>query len=701
LNNRPAAWSHTKRSLYLSLLLPSLTFQFLNTHAAAQTAVTQQSSFVNTLMPLPAELRIGGDSVIVTPQLTITLNGASAPLLQDAALRMLSRLEAQTGIQIDRDLHPHKAAVIDVSVQDASIDRPTLGVDESYMLDIGNGDIRLHAKTVFGALHGFETLLQLVQGQGSAWIIPPVHIKDAPRFPWRGLLLDPGRHFLPVNEVLRTLDAMAAVKMNVLHWHLTEDQGFRIESLRFPRLQELGSGGEYYTQQQVRLIVRYASARGIRIVPEFDVPGHSTTWLIGYPELASRPGPFRIEYENGIHDAALDPTRESTYRFLDTFFSEMSELFPDEYIHIGGDESNGKDWKANPEIVRFMQQHGMKDTGQLQAYFNSRVQIILKRHHKQMVGWDEILQPNLSQDVVVQNWHGTEFLINGARQGHRGLLSKPYYLDHMYSAAEMYSADPLPAGAGLSSSETALILGGEACMWGEQVTALTVDSRIWPRAAAVAERFWSPAAIRDPDDMYRRLAAISLRLDALGVTHISTPQKGLRQLAGSETGAQELSVLASVLQPVDFHERYAEQHTSALTPIGRLVDFTRPDPPSKHQFQILVDAYLRETEPAARQSYAQQLEETFHRWIATTPALDSLAQTHPLIAEISVRRQQLPQLGLLGLQVMGHLEAKSTPTAAWTATQENLLKQAAEHTELVDFVVLPPIEKLLKAASPK
>ena len=659
----------------------------------------QQTKFENTLMPQPAEVRVSGGSVAISPGLTTSLNGANSPVLRDAVLRMLGRLETETGVALDKNLQTAGGAGIDVKVQDTTAERPAFGVDESYSLDVQDGKVALQSKTIFGAMHGFETLLQLVQTQDSKFVIPAVHIVDAPRFPWRGLMLDSGRHFLPIEQILRTLDGMAAVKMNVLHWHLTENQGFRIESLRFPKLQELGSDGLYYTQQQVREIVRYATARGIRVVPEFDMPGHSTTWLIGYPELASRPGPYHIERQNGVFDAVLDPTRESTYRFLDGFLGEMAELFPDEYMHIGGDESTGKDWKENPAIVAFMQQHGLKDTDALQTYFNGRVYTLLKKHHKQMVGWDEILHPDLSPEVVVQNWHGIKYLIDGVRQGHRGLLSQPWYLDHMRTAAEMYAADPVPAGTELSAAESKLVLGGEACMWAEHITGATADSRIWPRSAAIAERMWSPGTTRDADDMYRRLAVMSLRLDALGLTHISGPERGLRQLAGSEAGAWKLGVLASVLQPVDFSERYKQQHTSALTPMGRLVDFVRPDPPAQHDFRMLVESYLHDTASAAHESYRRQLEETFRSWINTAPTLDALAATRPLIAEVKVRREELPRLGLLGLEAMGYVEAHSTPSTEWIDAQTALLKKAGEHVELTDFVVLGPLSELVSGHS--
>jgi len=663
-------------------------------------AVFAQTPFQNTLMPQPAVLGSRTGDLIITSQLRVSLNDSHDALLLNATQRMISRLQQQTSLQLDQALIDTRTATIQIEVADHTVQYPSNGIDEGYTLDIRDGSATLHARTDFGAMHGMETILQLVQSEGSAYILPAIYITDSPRFPWRGLLLDPGRHFLPVANILRTLDAMAAVKMNVLHLHLTENQGFRIESKRFPKLQELGSDGQYYTQEDVRQIVRYATGRGIRVVPEFDMPGHTTTWLIGYPELASKPGPYHVEHTNGIKDAAMDPTQESTYHFLDSFIEEMTSLFPDGYMHIGGDETNGKDWRSNPAIVQFMQQHNMQSTSDLQGYFNSRVEKLLTKHHRRMVGWDEILRPDLSPDVVVQNWHGIEFLIDGARQGHQGFLSKPFYLDHHYSAEEMYTADPIPAGDKLTPAQEKLILGGEACMWGEQVDFNTVDSRIWPRAAAVAERLWSPQSVRNPEDMYRRLAVMSLRLDGIGIEHISYPERGLRQLTLGDPSA--LKVFASVVQPVDFHERYREQQTSPLTPMANVVDFTVSDPLSRERFAERVRAYLQSVhEPNGVEHSTDRalLDEMFHSWLAAASHLSTQSLTNPRLSLITERRNQWMQLALLGLQAMALIESHQCPQDSWVASQQELIKSSAQPQELVDFVILGPLDDLLRAAS--
>jgi hexosaminidase len=657
-----------------------------------------QATFVNTLMPEPQTISMAaGSGVQITPQLSIAFDAISSNALRAAALRMAMRLQDETGVRFTAMLGAKGEAVITFKVENVTDTRPAFDVDESYSIDIQNGTAQIAAPTLFGAYHAMETLLQLVQVNDSGFVIPPVHIVDAPRFPWRGLLLDSGRHFIPVPAVFRTIDGMAAVKMNVLHLHLSENQGFRMESKRFPKLQEQGSDGLFYTQEQMRGIVAYAAARGIRVVPEFDIPGHSTSWFVGYPDLASVAGPYHVEHDFHVYDAAMDPTRETTYAFLDEFLAEMTQTFPDEYVHIGGDESNGKQWQANPEIQRYMKTHGIEDTKALQAYFNKRVQAILEEHGRKMIGWDEILHPDLSPDVVVQDWHGTEFLTDIARQGHRGLLSEPYYLDHTYSAGKMYSADPIPDDSNLSPAESKLILGGEACMWGEMVNAETMDSRIWPRAAAVAERFWSPQHLRDVNDMYRRLRVESLRLDALGLQHLSGPGRLERQMTG-DVSSRSLDTFVATLEPADFSVRWDHQRPTQNSPMTAMVDAVVPDPPLQHDFSQLVDVYLHSADRELHASSRQHLTEIFQEWIVAGRQLGILAEWHPQLQPSISRYRQLGELGQLGENAISAYEGKKPMDEDRSADASAAFTRVrALDGSLTVFVILEPLQQLLNA----
>ena len=653
------------------------------------------TTFINTLMPQPASLTEEAGDMPIRTTFIYALHGNNGNRLRQGAVRFIHHLEMYTGVQMALTPTANAAsATLTIDVRSAASDAfPTPDEDESYTLDAGPQHITLSANTDIGALRGLQTLLQLAQPAGSGFVFPAVHIQDAPRFPWRGLMLDCGRHFMPLNVIYRTLDGMAAVKLNVFHWHLTEDQGFRIESRVFPRLQEMGSNGLYYTQQQVRDVITYASARGIRVVPEFDMPGHSTSWMVGYPNLGSAPGPYSVQTSFGIFDSAFDPTRNSTYQFLDAFLGEMARLFPDPYMHIGGDESNGKEWRANPHIHAFMKAHGYTTTAQLQTYFSTRVQKILGRYHKRTVGWDEILNPALPKNAVIEVWHRDQFLIEGAKEGHRELYAHPYYLDHMYTAAQVFLADPVPDEANLTPAQAKLILGGEACMWSEQISPDSVDSRIWPRAAAVAERLWSPASDRDTNDMYRRLDVESLRLDADGLDHIAAPNRGLRQLARTADD-EPLMLFASTLQPVDTSIRYKQEHPTQLTSFDLLVDAVRPDPPLRQEMNQLVDRALHGDAAAA-----SQLRSTFKAWIAAAPAVARYAMYSPRLQQASDRIGQWPKLGTAGLESLDYLAQNTPPPADWLAAQKQLLNQAAQHEELVDFAVLPAIQHLIDAAS--
>src|SRR5688572_19062028 len=458
-------------------------------------------------------------------------------------------------------------------------------------------------------------------------------------------MIDIARHYQPPEVLKRNLDAMAAVKLNVFHWHLTEDQGFRVESKKFPKLHLMGSDGQYYTQDQVREIIAYAAERGIRVIPEFDIPGHATSWLVGHPELGSAPGPYKIERGAGIFEPALDPTREQTYKFLDGFLGEMAALFPDAYMHIGGDENEGKQWDRNPQIQAFMKEKGIKDNHALQAYFNVRVLKILQKHKKKMIGWDEILQPELPRDVVIHSWRGTAALAEAAKRGYDGILSNGYYIDLIFPASQHYKADPLPADSTLTPEEAKHVLGGEATMWAEWVSPETIDSRIWPRTAAIAERLWSPRSIVDVADMYRRLAVISLQLEELGLTHKRNQDMLLRRLVRSED-IGPLQTLASIIEPVKEYRRYQMRPQTMLSPLTGLVDAATPDSEAARRFNMMVDGLL--SDAPRYQLYRQEIETVLADWHASSVALNPIIDRSPALEEARPLARSLGELGIMG-----------------------------------------------------
>jgi hexosaminidase len=573
-----------------------------------------------------------------------------------------------------------------------------LGENESYSLEVSPAGVKLDAATPLGIMRGLETFLQLVQTTSDGFAVPAIAIQDQPRFPWRGLMIDVGRHFIPLDVLKRNLDAMAAVKLNVFHWHLSENQGFRIESKKFPKLQEMGSDGLYYTQDEVRDLIAYAHDRGIRVVPEFDMPGHSTAWFVGYPELASGPGPYQIERKWGVFDPAMDPTQERTYKFLDSFIGEMAQLFPDQYFHIGGDEVNGKQWDANPNIQAFMHAHGLKTNQDLQAYFNTRVQKIVSKHGKTMVGWDEILRPDLPKDIVVQSWRGQDSLAAAAKQGYRGILSFGYYVDLMWPASRHYAVDPMSdAAANLSPDEKKLILGGEACMWSEYVSPENIDSRIWPRTAAIAERLWSPQDVTDVDSMYQRLAEVSRWLDWLGLTHNSSYGPMLRRIAGSND-ISALRTFTDVVEPVkDYNrEELAVVEATSLSPLNRVIDAARPESATARQFGNLVDVLIA---GHADSEAKQEIKALLIRWRDNQSNLQLLESQSFLLKEIVPLSQELTAVATTGLQALDYMDRGERGRGAWATEQFALLEEAQKPKAQLLLMVVPSVQKLVEASS--
>ncbi|SDX94061.1 beta-N-acetylhexosaminidase [Hymenobacter psychrophilus] len=658
------------------------------------------------LLPVPTTVRWGtgmlGWKVVLRPR----LQGPADTITAAAVARTLKRLNRQAPATA-RD-----AATLPLQISYGKVGRPELFDEERYSLRVTPTGVTIDAPTTLGVLHALATLEQLPQPDGRHSALPEVDIQDQPRFAWRGLLIDVARHFMPVSVIKRNLDAMAATKLNVLHWHLSDDQGFRVESRALPRLHEVS--GQYYTQAQVREVLRYAAARGIRVLPEFDVPGHTIAWQAAYPQLASGDTLYKTVYQSWrLANVAFDPTKETTYQLLDTLFGEMTALFPDPYFHIGGDENDGRQWRGNPRIMAFAKAKKMLkpdgktlDKHALQTYFNRRVLSILTKYNKQMVGWDEILGPGLPKDAVIQSWRGKKGLYDAAKAGNRAILSNGYYLDLYLSAANAYGTDPLPVDNPLNVAQQRLIRGGEATMWSEFADSVIVDSRIWPRAAAVAERLWSARDVNNTPDMYRRLAAVSRQLEGLGLQHRSAPEQLLRQLAGP-TDVVALRTLVQVLEPVKEYKRHFQGFTyTPSTPLNRLVDAAPAESDVARNFNCRVDSLMEATValagrgsvftmvPGRRNALA--MRQQLQAWQANHSRLIPLLAASPTLTEYAPLSAALSAAAALGLERLALLEKQQKPDAEWQATalkQLDALNKPAGQTELA---VLPVIRRLVE-----
>ena len=461
----------------------------------------------------------------------------------------------------------------------------TLGIDESYRLTIDVDGIELRAATDVGARRGVETLLQLAHDD-SGCRIEHATIDDAPKFPWRGVLIDPCRHWIGVDTLLETIDALAAAKFNVLHLHLSDDQAFRLESRRWPELHRLGSDGNFFTHHDIARIVDHASAAGVRVVPELDLPGHVTSWLVGYPQLAATPGPFELRSTVGIATVALDPHSAEVSDFIEALLSEIVDLFPDQYLHIGGDEVSPEAW---PDL----------DVVSTQRRFTTWATDLVRRLGRVPVVWDEAWHPDLAPDVVTQVWRGHRRLRIAAGAHQPVLFSTPYYLDLGYDPAH-HHVDPLvdatswdasrrrlhddprlstwgPIAAAVNAEfegtelaptdvDPTTVLGGEACMWSELVTEPNLSLRLWPTAAAVADVLWSggggpgkggPGG--DSGDLHDRLEAFSRHLAATTTIDVAEVRRRrwLELAGGDEVLADAISTLAGCCEPSKWYSRHA------------------------------------------------------------------------------------------------------------------------------------------------
>jgi hexosaminidase len=502
------------------------------------------------LIPAPAVEVAGSGEFTLTTKTPIVVRSGD-PEVFAIANYLGERLAQARDLRLPVGKAGHRAAIRFGLDPNASTN-----TEEGYILDITRKGIRISARKPHGLFNGAMSLLQLAISDRR---IPSQHIEDQPRFAWRGLMLDSARHMQSPEEIKRFLDAMALHKLDIFQWHLTDDQGWRLQIRKYPRLTEVGAWripagaagvdaqtgapiryGGYYTQEEVREIVRYAAERYITIVPEIDMPGHAQAAIAAYPELGTVPA-SAVSHDWGVHNYLFNAD-ESTYRFLEDVMTEVMELFPGPYIHIGGDEVVTEQWKNSPRVQQRMRELGVPNEKGLQAYLTARMQRLLAAHGRRLIGWDEILEGELPGDAVVMSWRGTDGAIAATARGHDSVLSPwpTLYFDNRQGTGaneppgrlrtitleDVYRFDPLPTT--MTSEQGKHILGLQGDIWTEHIR--TYDRVQWmtfPRAAAIAELGWSAPARRDWSDFQRRLPALYADYDALGIAHADPDYTGV------------------------------------------------------------------------------------------------------------------------------------------------------------------------------
>ena len=664
------------------------------------------------LMPWPQNINLTDGTFALTKNFKVNITGNPNPRIFVGTTNFLRRLDGRTGLFFQQGFVTKINQVPSAELQINCVQSGKIGLyeDESYQLDIQSNKIIINATSDLGALHGLETLLQMLQNNSTSYYFPTAKITDLPRFTWRGLMIDVARHFQPIDVIKRNLDAMAAVKMNVFHWHLTDDQGWRIQIKKHPKLTDLASDGLFYTQEEIKSIVKYAGERGILVVPEIDVPGHASAILTAYPEMGSKVIPFSkgtaekneqsvalstygIERNAGIFNPTLDPSNPKTYQLLSEIFDEVCPLFPGAYFHIGGDENEGKDWDSNPKIQEFKKKNKLVTNHDLQTYFTMQLVPMLKKHGKQLMGWEEIMTKDMSKNAIIHSWKGPnegipvgQSVANAAKNGYKTVLSNGFYIDLMQSVNDHYLNDPIPKNSTLTTEDKARILGGEATMWTELVSPLTFDSRIWPRTAAIAERLWSSQDVVDLNSMHKRIKKVSFRLEELGITHIKNKAVILRNISNNQE-IKALEDFSNICEPLKIYSRNkGGTEYQMYSPLTLFADACTPDAPDALDFDAAVALYL-----SNKNSENQLLVSNFlKRWIATNTDLVQLSLNAPLVQPILPLSKSLSDLSQ---QLLLVLEKKQAPN---TAILNDLLKQcnSKEHAD-VELAVYTSLKNLI------
>ena len=504
------------------------------------------------IIPQPAEITIQQGSFTLTPQTAIVVTEDT----QAVGKYLAQLLAPATGFELDvRQSCPANKQANSIFLLDTSA-KPSLG-PEGYELKVGQTTIFVNAVTPAGVFYACQTLRQMLpvaieskeKVDNVAWTIPKVQIKDKPRYGWRGMHLDVGRHFFSKEYVKKYIDLLALYKMNRFHWHLTEDQGWRIEIKKYPKLAEISAWrktedgkkyGGFYTQDDIREVVKYAKDRFITVIPEIEMPGHTQAVLAAFPQLSCTGGPFEVGTKWGIYKEVFCAGNDEVFEFLENVLSEVMDLFDGPYIHIGGDECLKDRWEKCPRCQARIKAEGLKDEHELQSYFIKRIDKFLASKNRRLIGWDEILEGGLSPNATVQSWRGIEGGITAARAGHDAVMSPriPCYFNYKrwkdqegpghsrqggLALEQVYSYQPTPAE--LSPAEAKHILGAQGNVWTEFIpTTADVEFMAFPRMCALAEVIWSSSQLRNWDDFKNRLRIHARRLDKLGLNYYRSPE---------------------------------------------------------------------------------------------------------------------------------------------------------------------------------
>ncbi|GAK60541.1 beta-hexosaminidase [Candidatus Vecturithrix granuli] len=499
------------------------------------------------IIPQPLHIELKSGVFCLTPETEIIVSENTHSLGESLAQRLRPATGFQMSIkQLEQESQTNKCIVLQMDSQ-----KQALG-EEGYELSVTADQILVTARAAAGVFYGCQTLLQLFPAdierqevvQQANWTIPQLEIEDIPRFSWRGMHLDVCRHFMPTEFVKKYLDLLARYKMNVFHWHLTDDQGWRIEIKGYPELTEIAAwrskngarDGGFYTRADIEEVVAYARERFVTIVPEIEMPGHAVAALAAYPELSCNGGQFEVETLWGIFDDVFCAGNDKTFEFLQDVLAQVIEMFPGQYLHVGGDECPKNRWKACPKCQARIRAEGLKDEEELQSWFIKRIETFLSSRNRRLIGWDEILEGGLPPRALVMSWRGMEGGIEAARLGYEVVMcpQSHCYFDHYQSEnyaqepeaikavavplEKVYEFEPMPAG--LTVEECRRVLGAQGNLWTEYIkTPEHAEYMLLPRLCAIAEVVWSEKRQRDLEHFLTRLNAHYPRFDALKVKY--------------------------------------------------------------------------------------------------------------------------------------------------------------------------------------